>query len=104
VADTVEVEERAGAAVFRIRAKAGGRRNAVAGVHDGALRVEVTAAPEKGRANRAILDVLAAALGVAKRDLEIRSGESSPLKTIGVRGRTAREIRKTLSTRLEERS
>ncbi len=102
--DAVDVEERDGAAVFRVRAKPGGRRNAITGVHDGALRVEVTAAPEKGKANRAILAVLATALDVAKREIEIRSGESSPLKTIGVSGRTAREIRQSLVTALEERA
>jgi len=46
----------------------------------------VTAAPEKGRANAAVVETLAEALGVAKNALRIVSGETSPLKTVEVEG------------------
>src|SRR5437868_3236888 len=54
----VAVEPHPEGATFAVRAQPGGRKNAVRGVHDGCLKVSVTAAPEKGKANDAVLDVL----------------------------------------------
>jgi uncharacterized protein len=51
---------------------------------DGTWKVKVAAAPEKGKANRALLDFLAEHLGVAKRRVHIVSGETSQLKRIHV--------------------
>jgi len=62
--------------------KPGARRAALAGVHGGALKLQVTAVPERGKANRMALDVLGEALGVAPSSLEILSGESSQDKTV----------------------
>jgi len=46
----------------------------------------VTAAPEKGKANAAVIEVLAEALGLPKSALRIVSGETSPLKTVEIDG------------------
>jgi uncharacterized protein YggU (UPF0235/DUF167 family) len=46
--------------------------------------VQVTAAPEKGKANAAVVEVLAEALDLPKSALRIVSGETSPLKTVEV--------------------
>jgi uncharacterized protein len=51
---------------------------------DGTWKIKVAAAPEKGRANRALIDFLAGELGVAKSRIRITSGETSPLKRIHV--------------------
>ena len=47
-------------------------------------RSKIAAAPEKGKANRALLDFLAQHLGVAKSRIHIVSGETSQLKRIHV--------------------
>ena len=65
----------------RLRVRPGGRRNAILGVHGGALKVTVTAAPERGKANDAVVDLLAGALGVSPSEIEIVSGHASPDKT-----------------------
>ncbi len=44
----------------------------------------MTAAPEKGKANAAVVEVLAEALGLPKSALRIVSGETSPLKTVEI--------------------
>ncbi len=44
---------------------------------NGMLRVQVTAVPEDGRANRAVQDLLAEALGVAKGRLTLIRGATS---------------------------
>ena len=49
--------------------------------------------PEAGRANRALAELLASALGVAPRDIEIVSGAANRVKTIRVRGLSEEELR-----------
>jgi len=51
---------------------------------DGTWKVKVAAAPEKGKANRALCEFLAEHLGVAKSRVRIISGETSHLKRIQV--------------------
>lgn len=66
--------------VFGVRAQAGGRTNAVRGEHDGCLKVSVTQAPEKGKANQAIAAVLCEALGLRRSQLTLVAGETDSRK------------------------
>ena len=72
--------------ILPVRARAGARCNEIAGLHDGMLRVSVTAAPEKGKANGAIVALLSKALGVPKSSLELVTGATSPQKRFLVHG------------------
>lgn len=51
---------------------------------DGTWRIKIAAAPEKGKANRALCEFLAKHLGVAKSKVRIVSGETAHLKRIHV--------------------
>jgi uncharacterized protein (TIGR00251 family) len=51
---------------------------------DGTWKIKIAAAPEKGKANRALLDFLTQHLGVAKSRIHIVSGETSQLKRVHV--------------------
>lgn len=62
--------------------EAGATRNRVYGEHDGRLKVSVTAAPEKGKANKALCKFLAAELGLSKSQVHILSGHNSRLKEV----------------------
>ena len=73
-----------GGTTLRLRVRAGAQRSALQGVHAGALKLSVTTAPERGKANKAVLELLARALGVARSDLELVSGASAPDKVIRV--------------------
>ena len=53
----------------------GARRNGIMGIHAGALKVAVTQAAEKGKANQAVADVLCDALGLRPSQIELRSGD-----------------------------
>jgi len=55
-------------------------------VQDGRLKVAVTAPPVDGEANRALVELLAGALGVARGKVEVVRGEGSRRKTVRVRG------------------
>ena len=62
---------------LRLRVSPKAKRNAVAGWHGDALKVSVTAVPERGRANDAVVALLAEALGVAPSSIEVVSGAAS---------------------------
>lgn len=51
---------------------------------DGTWKIKVAAAPEKGKANRALVEFLAEHLRVAKSRIRIMSGETSQVKRIHV--------------------
>jgi len=66
-------------------------RDAVEGVEtasDGRahLKARVRAVPEKGKANQALVKLIASTLGVPARDVEIVSGDTARLKTVRVSG------------------
>jgi len=55
-------------------------------LHDGRLRVRVAARATDGRANAALVEFIAAGLGVAKRDVLIEAGTTSRHKRVRVIG------------------
>jgi hypothetical protein len=88
---------RASAAGVRLRLRlrpAGGadRVDGVGRAADGAERLEVrvTAAPEDGKANRALLKLLAKAWRLPARDLALVAGAKARDKVVEVRGASAR--------------
>lgn len=75
--DELELVSVAGGTRLRLRVKPGARKTAIVGIHGGALKVSVAAAPEKGKANRAVVKLLAEALGLPPSAVTITSGETS---------------------------
>ncbi len=72
---------------LRLRAKVLPRssRSELAGfMADGTLKIRVQAPPEKGKANAQVRFVVARALNVSLRNVEIVSGQTSPVKQIRV--------------------
>ncbi len=61
-------------------------KSEITGVHDGALRVRITAPPVDGAANDAIIELLSKRLKVHKSDIQILSGTSGRRKRVLVRG------------------
>ena len=57
------------------------------------LRARVRAVPEDGKANAALVKLIAEAAGVAKSNVEIRTGATSRMKTLFCRGEAERLIR-----------
>jgi uncharacterized protein (TIGR00251 family) len=52
----------------------------------GRLRVRVTAAPERGRANAALETLLAEALDIPRRRVRVVSGHAAPAKLVEIEG------------------
>ena len=65
----IRCEKHPEGAVLAVRASPGAKRDEIRGEHDGALKVAVIQAPEKGKANQAVIELLAErlAFGVAAR-------------------------------------
>lgn len=60
-------------------------RDEFAGLQGDRLKIRLTAPPVDGKANAQLLALLAKAFAVAKRDVELESGESSRLKRVRIR-------------------
>ena len=58
----------------------------ICGLLDEMLKIKVSAAPEKGKANQCLIKFLAKELGVKKNTVSIISGNSSPVKHVQVLG------------------
>ena len=74
----------------------GASRAGLAGRYGDRLKVRVTAAAESGKANKAVLKLLAEALGVAPATLSLVRGASTPLKTVQVWGLSTVEAERDL--------
>lgn len=88
----LDVKPSAGGCSLRVKVRPGARAEGVQGVHAGALKVSVTAPPERGRANEAVVRLLATALGVARGGVEIVAGHASRDKTVRVAGLAADQV------------
>lgn len=89
---SLEVETRGGTSRFRVKVQTRARREEIAGVHGGALRLRVPAPPLEGRANHAVVALLAECLRVPKSSIKIAACERGPLKLIEVAGLDAATV------------
>ncbi|MEO7733857.1 MAG: DUF167 domain-containing protein [Kofleriaceae bacterium] len=61
-------------------------------MHDGRIKIAVTAPPVDGEANAAVIELLAKQLGIARGDIEVIAGASSRRKTVRIEHVTAQQI------------
>jgi uncharacterized protein (TIGR00251 family) len=73
---------------LRLRVAPGTTHPGIVGRHGAGWKVRVTAPPEGGRANDAVLTLLAETLGVPRADLELALGSTSRDKTVTLVGLT----------------
>jgi hypothetical protein len=88
----IAVEPHREGAILPVRAQPGARRNGLCGEQDGQLKVAVTQVAEKGKANRAIIQLLARELELRKPQIELLSGEAASRKRFLIRGLTPAEL------------
>ncbi|MBI3407032.1 MAG: DUF167 domain-containing protein [Planctomycetes bacterium] len=87
--------------VLSVRAQPGARRNGVVGEKAGALKVAVTAPADQGRANKALVEVLADCLGIKKAQVELLSGQTHREKKFLIRGVTREHLSGTIQKLLK---
>jgi uncharacterized protein (TIGR00251 family) len=98
----IELAPHAEGTIVPVHAQPGARRNAVVGERAGAVRIAVTAAPEKGKANAAIQALLAESLGCRPSGVQLLSGETSRHKRFLVLGLKPDELRPRIDRLLPE--
>jgi len=91
------VEEIKGGVVFKVKVLPGSSRTAVCGLLDEMVKIKVSAAPEKGKANKCLLDFLAKQLGVKKGAVNIISGKTSTVKSVRVMGISVEQLSNKLN-------
>lgn len=93
------IEPADGGARFHVAARPNAGRSAIQGVHGGALRVAIGAAPEQGKANKELLRFLAKRLGLRRAELVLSAGQSGRKKTLRA-SLSAEELRARLEALL----
>jgi uncharacterized protein (TIGR00251 family) len=93
------VRDVAGGAVLELLVQPRASRTRVVGEHDGRLKLQLAAPPVEGKANEALVEFLAGALGVRRAELEIARGESGRRKAVRVAGLSAAQVAAALGGR-----
>jgi uncharacterized protein len=93
----IAITEHPEGCVLPVRAQPGARKNAVVGEHGGALKVAVTAPPEDGRANDALVELLRKSLGLKRSQVQLIAGQTSREKKFLVRGVSRDELTTIIS-------
>ncbi|HEU0073065.1 MAG TPA: DUF167 domain-containing protein [Dehalococcoidia bacterium] len=81
--------------VVRVTPRAG--RDEIAGWHGEELRVRLRAPPVDGRANEALLRLIASRLGVPPSSIELVRGATARVKRLRIEGLSEAELRRRLS-------
>jgi uncharacterized protein YggU (UPF0235/DUF167 family) len=85
-----------------VRVQPGARRAALLGrLSSGAWKLAVSAPPEDGRANEAVVELVAELLGVKRRQVSIARGASSRGKIVEIESLDADEAERRLAAALE---
>jgi uncharacterized protein len=82
--------------VLPVRVHPGAKRNAITGVHDGAVKISLTTPPTDGRANEALIAFLAELLRVPRGRITLLSGTTSRGKALRVAGKSAADVQAAL--------
>ena len=94
--ETLDLRQVARSVLLRVKVVPGASRTRIAGLWNGALRVQLAAPPQQGKANRELVRFLARTLGCQPAQIEITGGRTHPLKQLRVAGLTAAKVRERL--------
>ena len=87
---------RDGVVVLRLHVQPGARRTAVVGLHGGSVKVAVTAPADRGKANEAVLALVASLFDVAPSAVELVAGASARAKRVAVHDVDVESVRTVL--------
>jgi uncharacterized protein (TIGR00251 family) len=82
----IEIADHPEGCVLPVRAQPGARKAGAKGEQGGALKLAVTAPPEDGRANAALMELLRELLGLKRSQIELIAGQTSRDKKFLIRG------------------
>jgi hypothetical protein len=77
---------------FQVKVVPAGSRTSIEGIYGEMLKVKLSAAPEKGKANEALIEFLAEKLSVKRKFVKIVSGLTSKVKQVAVEQMSQQEF------------
>ena len=83
--------------LIRVRLQPRSSRNQVEGVHEGSLKIRLTAPPVEGEANRSLIEFLSDITGLRKSAFSISSGHKSREKSVLATGAAIGDMEKVFS-------
>lgn len=89
-------DDGAGGTLIGVKVVPGAKRDQLSGLLGDRLKIRTSAAPEGGKANRAVCALLAERLGTRSRDVSVAQGMTEARKIIRVEGMTPGEVRAAL--------
>ena len=98
----VELLDHPEGVILPVRAQPGGRQNAIRGEQNGMLKVSVTQVAEKGKANKALVEVLAKGLGLKQSQIELIAGQTQSQKRFLIRGMTRARLTALIAVALAD--
>lgn len=84
---------------MRLRVVPGSTRPGIVGRHGDGWKVRVSAAPERGRANEAVLELLSETLAVPRQDVTLVAGHGARDKVVRLDGIGEDETQRRLESR-----
>ena len=91
-----------GGVSIQVVASAGASVSGVKGIHGDALKVSVRAAPERGKANDEIVEVLSAFFGVSRKYICVEAGQASRKKRVEITGLDAKLAQSKIQAAFQE--
>ena len=88
----LEVTQTDGGVVLAVKVVPASSKTAIVGQLNGMLKIKLSAAPEKGKANQCLINFLAERLGVRKNAVSIVSGATSPVKKVLIADLTVENV------------
>ncbi|KHE93386.1 MAG: DUF167 domain-containing protein [Candidatus Scalindua rubra] len=90
------IREVDGGVIVSVKVQPNASKDRVVGMHADQIKIAVTVAPEKGKANKAVIKVLSRLLGIKNSDIQIISGETSRDKKVFIKNISEEDINRVI--------
>jgi uncharacterized protein len=94
--ENLKISQTSNGITFQVKVVPAGSKTSIEGIYGEMLKVKLSAAPEKGKANEALIEFLAEKLGVKRKFVKIVSGLTSKVKQVAVEQISQQEFLDTL--------
>ena len=92
----IKIREIEDGIVVSVKVQPNSSKNRVVGEYADQIKIAVTVAPEKGKANKAVIKLFAKWLGIKSSDIQVISGETSRDKELFIRNITEEDVYKLI--------
>jgi len=93
----IKIREMEDGIVVSVKVQPNSSKDRVVGKYADRIKIAVTVAPERGKANKAVIKLFAKWLGVKSSDIQIISGETSRDKELFIKNITEENLYKLVS-------